>query len=43
MGALKIDDESVRVIGETQFDRPVYFTELSSVEVKVYFLIDIIS
>ncbi|VDN59481.1 unnamed protein product [Dracunculus medinensis] len=32
MGALKIDDESVRVIGETQFDRPVYFTELSSVE-----------
>ncbi|VDK41857.1 unnamed protein product [Anisakis simplex] len=32
MGALKIEDDRIRVSGEAQFDRPVHFTELSTAE-----------
>ncbi|MFH4983298.1 hypothetical protein AB6A40_010007 [Gnathostoma spinigerum] len=33
MGALKISDDSVRVVGQAQFDRPVHFSELSTADV----------
>lgn len=38
MGALKIDDDRIRVIGEAQFDRPVHFSELSTAEVRASLL-----
>ncbi|CAD5216189.1 unnamed protein product [Bursaphelenchus xylophilus] len=38
MGAMKIDDEGIRVEGKTEFDRPVKFSELSTPEDEALFI-----
>uniref|UniRef100_A0A0R3S0G9 Sarcoglycan complex subunit protein n=1 Tax=Elaeophora elaphi TaxID=1147741 RepID=A0A0R3S0G9_9BILA len=32
MGTMRIEDDSIRIMGEAQFDRPVHFTELSTAD-----------
>ncbi|VDK66653.1 unnamed protein product, partial [Gongylonema pulchrum] len=32
MGTMRIGEDSIRVMGEAQFDRPVHFTELSTAD-----------
>ncbi|VDP11158.1 unnamed protein product [Onchocerca flexuosa] len=32
MGTMKIEDDSIRIMGEVQFDRPIHFSELSTAD-----------
>lgn len=31
---MKIEDDSIRIMGEVQFDRPIHFSELSTADVN---------